>query len=322
MTWNASYRGADGGLKTVTIEASSRAEVFAELKKRGISAVRVDVADSKKSRATASVKGRFAFPGRQLPIRGILAAATVIALAVAAWFLFVRPLESPKAVRTNRLAKIADARPSAAPSSAAKPSPAKPAAALPEPSSKGVGAGVETAAAADTATNAPPSPKKKRVFETGSDQLIAMATGAPEGAMIPPLPAISAAETDEFIASLSKPIKIDDDDDDAVKEVKRRVQKLRSEIAAILAENPGKEIGDVLNEHRELSNDNAKIRAEIVTEIERILKEEGDEAGARKYRDTMNCALQQMGISEINMPVTEEERRAEQEAEGGEHQQQ
>ena len=155
----------------------------------------------------------------------------------------------------------------------------------------------------------PPRIKKKRVFQSGTDQLIAMATSAPEGDLIPPLPMMSSAETDEFIESLDKPIVIEDDDTEAVKKVKERVQAIRHEIAKVLADNPDMEIGDVLNEHREIFNDNSKIRADVMAELDKIIAE-GDEEGACKYRDTMNYALQQMGIAVIDTPITLEEREA------------
>ncbi|MBR0198034.1 MAG: hypothetical protein IJQ34_07855 [Kiritimatiellae bacterium] len=312
MAWCVKYRSKNGELAETIIEAENRSSLFEVLSKRGITPISVSEHKGK----MASAKRRVS---KGVNIGVIALVVLVVVLAVAAWRLW----------RNDDGGGGATALPSGG-GATVLPSGGGGATALPSgggvtalPSGGGVtvlpsGGGEATVLLSDDGEGATDLPsdnveeepkKKKRVFEHGSDQLIAMATSAPEGGLIPPLPMISSAETDEFIESLSKPIEIEEDDSEAVKKAKERVQTVRGEIAKILAENPGKEIGDILNEHREIFNENSAIRGEVEAELERII-EEGDIEGAKKYRDTMNYALQQMGISVIDTPITDEERSA------------
>ena len=81
--WTVYYRDKNGSKASVVIEAEDRSGVFAELKKRGISAISVtEGASNKKPRKvaknSASSKGR-----------GLIAAAIVVLVAgVAAWFMW------------------------------------------------------------------------------------------------------------------------------------------------------------------------------------------------------------------------------------------
>lgn len=149
-------------------------------------------------------------------------------------------------------------------------------------------------------------PAKKPVFENGTDQLIAMATGVPEGCTIPPLPNMTPADTDRFIETLKKPIKIDEKDSDAVKAAKERVQQVREQIAQWMKDEPGKELGAILNEHRDDFNHATEMQAEVKKGLQEYL-DAGDDEGAKKYLTMMNLALQQIGVSEVEMPKDEEE---------------
>ena len=294
MAWCVKYRSKDGELAETIIEAENRSSLFEVLSKRGITPI--SVSENKGKRASARRR-----VSKGVNIGVIALVVLVVALALAAWWLW----------RNDDGGGGATALPSGG-GATVLPSGGGGATVLPS------GGGEATVLLSDDGEGKEDEEvevveeepkKKKRVFEHGSDQLIAMATSAPEGGLIPPLPVISSAETDEFIESLSKPIEIEEDDSEAVKKAKERVQTVRGEIAKILAENPGKEIGDILNEHREIFNENSAIRGEVEAELERII-EEGDIEGAKKYRDTMNYALQQMGISVIDTPITDEERAA------------
>ena len=160
--------------------------------------------------------------------------------------------------------------------------------------------------------------KRRRTFPSGTDELIAMAMSTPPGGQIPPLPDIGRGETKQFIESLKKPIEIAEDDSDSVKAIKQIVQNTREEIAQLMEENPNMSFGDILQEHRKIHNENSDIRGQTISELLKIV-EEGDIEGAKKFRTTMNFALQQMGIEEMDTPITPEEKaeaeaRAEEEA--------
>lgn len=159
------------------------------------------------------------------------------------------------------------------------------------------------AAADDNSTAA--TEKKKSVFVNGTDQLIAMATGVPEGCTIPPLPNMTPADTDRFIETLKKPIKIDEKDSDAVKAAKERVQQVREQIAQWMQEEPGKELGAILNEHRDDFNYTTELHNEVKKGLQEYL-DANDTEGAKHYLTTMNLALQQAGVPEVEMPNAEE----------------
>lgn len=81
--WTATYRDKNGSKASVVIEAEDRVGVFAELKKRGISAISVtEGASNKKPRKAAS-------SGAPSKVRGLFAAAIVIVFAGAAvWWMW------------------------------------------------------------------------------------------------------------------------------------------------------------------------------------------------------------------------------------------
>lgn len=245
------------------------------------------------------------------PVRGLLAGAVVVALSAVVYFAFFADSERHRKIGTDENgARIKDV---------GKRSPAK---RTETAADKGVSVqqqdkarasrveGVAEAKQDVTAeTNVETQdekPKKKPVFENGTDQLIAMATGVPEGCTIPPLPNMTPADTDRFIETLKKPIKIDEKDSDAVKAAKERVQQVREQIAQWMKDEPGKELGAILNEHRDDFNHATEMQAEVKKGLQEYL-EAGDDEGAKKYLTMMNLALQQIGVSEVEMPKDEEE---------------
>lgn len=141
-------------------------------------------------------------------------------------------------------------------------------------------------------------------YNNNSDELIAMAMSVAPDAEIPPLPFDAAAEI-QFKKSLDKPIEIRDTDSDDVVRMKNTVMETRSQIAELFKQ--GMTLKEIITEHRELFNANVKVRNECIAELNEIF-ESGDIQGARKYMTTINFALQQMGIEEIEMPLTLAER--------------
>ena len=144
-----------------------------------------------------------------------------------------------------------------------------------------------------------------------SDQLLMMAARLAEGKAVPPMP-ISPTASHDFKRSLEHEIVINEEDSDEVKRMKETLIQFRNEMLELTKD--GRSVADVLKEHENLMNDNIKIRADIVKEV-RELREEGKEKEAEEYLFTMNTAIQQMGIKEVEMPLTEAEREAEDEAE-------
>lgn len=150
-----------------------------------------------------------------------------------------------------------------------------------------------------------PPEKKPHVFDNACDQLLAMATSGGDSNM-PPFPIANGMEKD-FMKALEKEIVISDDDSEQVKELKQRVIDARAKMKELLAE--GKTFRQVLEEHREQVNFSADVRRETMMEARKIL-DSGDVEGAKNYVTMMNLALQQIGVQEINMPLTQKERLA------------
>lgn len=139
--------------------------------------------------------------------------------------------------------------------------------------------------------------EKPSIWKTPTDELLAVALLTPEGQDLPPWPNMRPEMDKDFIRALETPIEELPTDDENVIAMKRVMISAREEIKNRL-EN-GEHFCDILTEHRELANENGKIRADAVCEYSRILRE-GDEEGARKYLNVMNAAFSQMGIRDIS----------------------
>ncbi len=166
-----------------------------------------------------------------------------------------------------------------------------------------------TVAVASAAAPAAPS---NQIFNSASDQLLAMALGGEPGQDVPPLPLGPGVDHD-FRESLKRPIVINDDDTEEVKRIKETVKAAREDMLKILEE--GGTVEAALREHERLQRDNNKIHREAVLEYRRIL-ESGDEEGAAEYMRIMNTAFQQMGIAPIGKRAGRRPRRGMQ-TEGG-----
>lgn len=70
----------------------------------------------------------------------------------------------------------------------------------------------------------------------------------------------------------------------------------------------GETFVEIMEDHRNLFNDNQKIRNKAYNEWQAILRS-GDEDGAKRYLEVMNLALSQMGIDALdaNEDVSDDE---------------
>ena len=109
MAFKVSYRGNNGAQQSIIIDAASRPQLFAELQKRGISAIRVEETTGKPKKAKPSPSTPSA--RKPSPLRGLLAGLLVISLAVAAWFYLLPTLEQVKAKKDKKPSLIAEVAP-------------------------------------------------------------------------------------------------------------------------------------------------------------------------------------------------------------------
>ena len=303
MAFKVSYRGNDGAQESIIIDAASRPQLFAELQKRGISAIRVEETTGKPKKAKPSPSTPSA--RKPSPLRGLLAGLLVISLAVAAWFYLLPTLEHVKAKKSKKPALIAEVAPEIA----------EPRDNSPENAAKGRSTSTAATTAAtesnsllpDSAASASAEPPKPHpIFKTPTDQLIWLAVFASNGASVPPLPRIERSDTDRFIESLSEPLVIEPDDPPHIQSMKEKISDVRKDILEIIMQNPDKELYDILNEHREEFNSNLNLYADAKKEYDDLVAQ-GDEEAAEIYRVSANAFLEQLGANLIEPDPDDEE---------------
>ena len=138
----------------------------------------------------------------------------------------------------------------------------------------------------------------KPLFESPSDQLIAMALSAQPGQSVAPMP-IDANVEQAFLDSLLSPIRVNDDDPDNVKELKANVLEARAYIADEV--RAGKTVREVLEAYQRQMNDVADRHLMALQELQKIKKEYGIEE-ARAFAVRVNEAFRARGMPEINVP--------------------
>lgn len=247
-------------------------------------------------------------PKKPSAFKGVLAGVLIVAaLGAVCWFMFANEGTGAPKVEKRRervKAEVRSDKPKETSQAAVSTTPGV----KPSAKDKVIAKAADAEAPAPAVQPEPEKPKAKRVFDNSTDQVIAMVmTSSQNGASMPPLPGIGERDNKEFMKSLKKPIVINDDDPENIKAVKQLVQQTREEIVQLMEENPNMAFTDILQEHRKVHNENIDIKAQTTKELQKII-DEGDIEGAKKFRTTMNFALQQMGISEITTPITEEEK--------------
>lgn len=322
MQWKVYYRGTQGALSETTVEAKDRASLFEELSRRGISAVKIEEIGERRARGSfarrakaqrgESSSGRVLF-WCALGALGVLVVGAFAALALLPGGFFAGS-EAPGvpgliAEVSSSGAKSTHASDGSAAAIGAGDNDADDDPATAEGTAH-ARAAVGTASALDDeqaeAQAEERKAKRRRIFNSGTDELIALATCAPEGGSIPPLPMIDKHDTDRFIESLSEPIEIDEEDTPEIRAVKERVQKVRMEIVQVFRDNPDMELNQILNEHRDIFNHNSRLYAEAKQEYDELLRE-GDIEGAREYREGLNEAFAEMGVKQIENEETDDD---------------
>ena len=144
---------------------------------------------------------------------------------------------------------------------------------------------------------------RKPVFDNASDDQLAMAVAGNGTQAIAPIP-MTATSEQEFLESLKKPIVIDDDDPENVKQIKAAVSEARAQMKQMI--DSGMSYREALAEHQKLVNENVDTRNQCMAELKSLV-EAGDREGAEHYLKTMNVALGQMGIPALTMPMSREE---------------
>jgi len=318
MLFTVTYRSKTGAKAEVEIEAASRAACMAECKRKGIAPVGIrEGGDSSRPRAAGTAAPRDGrTEARPSPKRGLYLAVAVLCAAVLGgglwWWLArdesraSRPKQSvaeQKPTAAPRSARAADSKPSAA--SANAQDAGKRPKTKPQSEARVATDAPELPALPDSATNTPSIPPlPPSTFSNASDQVLAMIASADASGSLPPLP-ISRDIEAEFLASLKQEIVILDTDDEKTRAIKQAVKESREELKRLV--DSGMTVAQVLAEHQHLASENARVRNDAMLELRQLI-ESGDIEGAKEYKRKINIALQQMGIAEMTIPVTDEER--------------
>ena len=304
MLFTVTYRSKTGAKAEVELEAASRAACVAECKRRGIAPVgiREGRASSRPRAAETAAPHDGRAGARPFPKRGLYLAVAVLCAAVLGggpwWWLGreQKPTAAPKSTDAS------DSKPAVA-GKDAQDTRKKPTA-KPQAESRVAGA-PELPAIPAAPTNTPSIPPlPPQTFSNASDQVLAMIASADASGDMPPLPISHDIEA-EFLKSLKQEIVILDTDDEKTRELKLAVKETREQLKQLIAS--GKTVAEVLAEHQQLAGENAKVRNNAMMELKQLV-ESGDIEGAKEYKRKINVALQQMGIAELSIPVTDEER--------------
>lgn len=321
MIFTVIYRDKAGQRATLELDAPSKSAVWPELKKRGISALSVrEGADKAHNKPSAK---------RPALVRGILAGAVVVALALGAWWWIggrgatALPPEKPKAEKPAKpdAGKPAASRPPAGkgerPAATATNAPAaKPEARKVNPNERldlvavtnKSGEIMERWRTPDGKTHArliPPPP----VFDNVIDQTLSIALSVPPGHSLPPMPSLGPDSTKAFAEALKKPIVIKDDDPEDVKKAKLLVQSGREAIFEAL--KSGKSVQEIIADHCAAVNDNAELHNAVGVEYRKLIAE-GDLEAAEEYRSKANEILEKSGAAIVPQHGTKARRPANQ----------
>ena len=316
MKWNVTYRTRDGLQVVELFEAESRDVLFKNLSARGVRAMRVAEANvrTKKSSQHKYSKSH----------KNIIVSAIVCFTLLASLLIFLRWYNSKAHSIANSDAKSSTKNGSVKSTKAHSPTklPARTdtdidnRTRLVEPASVAIeeivsvvtnvdGAIVERFRTPDGKTHSRqslPTP----LFENATDQIIALAVaGAESGSAMPPIPALNNSD-EEFKKSLERDIVINLNDSQEIKNLKTNVIAIRNQLRELIKE--GQSFSDIIDEHRELVNHGVAMRQEA----ERFVKEfvdEGDHESARECLEKVNETLRGMGMEEVSMPLSDDERR-------------
>ena len=318
MLFTVTYRGKDGALHDETVEAADRAGCVVECRKRGISPTKIVEGGKGKGRdkrGTSRVGA--AGDSKRTTARWVAAVALIAVAAGGVWWWMAHGEKAKPASEQRQVAK--------------KPKAEKPQLRRTEP--RPVTATNVVATATNTPAVRPPKEvmssvvttnangtviekivfadgtKKTKVmppppiFSNACDQVIALAISAKPGEAMPPLPDLRGIDED-FAKSFLTPIKINEDDPENVKELKRNVIETKKQL--LEAVKSGKTVMQALQEHQAEMGRIESSRLIAIREMQRINAEDGLEM-AQEFAKRVNEDFEGKGIPAIPVIGTHQE---------------
>lgn len=323
MAWfTVQYRGPDGKAESVQIESADRAGVFAELKKRGISAVRVEELKGKpRSVSSSSVSTR------KMPLAvKCLAFCFVIACVVgAAWFCLT---PKPKSVHDESTRKPAKNLTAAKPRPVVNPAPAQdvdPVEAQKEkwkqmgypknpwghPIPKELEYKPHWKYTSEDYSLIDPGYKARHEtflaeqatipWQHSCEIEIAQTLFAkPEDVLL--FTPLSKNFKEQFLKSLENPIVISKDDSEEVAQQKREMREVKKYLKEQL--DNGQDIVAIINEARESMSQLNGLRQNLLAELRELEKSASSEQEIDDYVEAANMMLKEKGAGSIKLPIS------------------
>ncbi len=303
MIFNVTYRDKSGEMKSLELDVPNKAAVWAELKKRGISAIAVH--EGKASRAS----------GGKSPsaVRGIVAGIAVVALAIGAWFFFKDGTPAPKdegkakpkRVREVKPAKPKSPKPAVDTNKVEKPAPVTVAETKVEPEPEAPKPNPRLAPS--TAKKYPrrviprkPEPPQK--FKYDSDDLIGGFLEITPGDQIEGGLRFDKIGRD-FEKSLTEDVALaEGQDNEYNRQLREQVREIKKEIQKIMREE-NKTFGQVMQEQFDQLIEMGQYKRDLEQELRKIRKsgeytaEEYD-----KFIEGCNKMLENKGCSHLKVP--------------------
>ena len=251
--------------------------------------------------------GLWGVPFRRISftILGLIAAGGI---GLGSWFLF-RPgesesegWESAKPLRCAKAKPLAAANVVKAKPIAQRAVPAKsPEGKLAKAVTNKTGTVIEDYTLPDGTTRRVIRPPRQ-VWDNAADQLIAMAVSIQAGFEAAPMP--EGVSDEEFRRALKKPIVINADDSEKLKELKKTVREARNVILDEMTRT-GKSFEEIVQTHHADMNAGTRLYHDAVKGLEEVRKT-GTPEDVNVYITAMNAVLQQAGAKELTLDTEEE----------------
>lgn len=314
MKFLISYRSNDGKQDQTVIEAESRNAVFAELEKRGMSAIRIEEANGKvKLRKPSSpVHGKSPAVGK-----GLIAGLVIVIAAVGVWCFLAPKVEEPVETKEKKQSRITVVTPSPA-SSVVKTETPRPEPAhwvtnrhgkvvqKKKPETYVDAAGVERYVKGNGRVPLK-NPEKYLVksvvhpnaypdFKHDSENEIANLLTIESGGMIFGDKEYDKRFEQDFVQALLEPIVISEEDSDEDRRIKENVEAAKHEIAQRIKN--GENLADILTAER----DEIRRLAQYKQQMEEIFHEQVSTGEIQTEQDlddfckAVNTALESKGI--------------------------
>ena len=286
--WDVTVRGVDGKTEVITISAETRNDVFAELKKLGKNAIRIEESLGKKPRkakkSVASVKGR-----------GLVVAAIIVLGAALVMWWIMQGEENKAEKKAGKQERVVNRN------KVEKRVP------IVVKKDEGVKSKIDVALANIGNLEKPKikvrelSPEEwlritNRVFKTGTEQLMSIVFSTEPGDMPMPIPPISDEDKQNIVSILISKNPINESDSEKIKFCKENVALAKKEMIEYLKE--GGDPDDFLRYYFQELKSAFELRNAAVDQIRETW--EGEPELGRQFLEKVNEKFANEGIKLIN----------------------